>query len=371
MSEFETQTQTETNVAENAAPQIDSIISPDELKKLQEEADNYVDKLSSENRADLSKVLDQLTNLGDKEQRSAGESLRALQTPVKSMMNGKNDEIAKTLLELRKVAGELNTSDLNNRGLKGIFNKVLRINPFEKYVHKYQSVKTQIDSITRSLLIGKDMLQEDSVGLQMMQEDAFQKIYELDKQIYLGIQLSKILEEEVQKPERIKDKPTINEALETILMRTRNLEESKIILRQSIGAIDIARKTNKQLMESIRNAYTKVKNVIEISTMITLALNNQVKVMEAVDGTNALIDKILLENSKQLKDNTIRTQKMLENPSTSLSVLKESFNNILDAVRISEESQARIIQSSKSSIEELETLDNEMKRKLSHINPKK
>ena len=39
------------------------------------------------------------------------------------------------------------------------------------YVHKYQSIDKQIEEIIRSLLIGRDNLQEDTVGLEMLKNN--------------------------------------------------------------------------------------------------------------------------------------------------------------------------------------------------------
>ena len=102
------------------------------------------------------------------------------------MMNGKNEEIPNTLLELRKVVSELDPNSLKASGMKKIMFKVFKKNPLETYVHKYQSIDKQIEEIIRSLLIGRDNLQEDTVGLEMLKEQSHDKIHALDKQVYLG-----------------------------------------------------------------------------------------------------------------------------------------------------------------------------------------
>ncbi len=50
-------------------------------------------------------------------------------------------------------------------------------------MHKYQSIDKQIEEIIRSLLIGRDNLQEDTVGLEMLKEQSHDKIHALDKQV--------------------------------------------------------------------------------------------------------------------------------------------------------------------------------------------
>lgn len=343
---------------------VDTVIKDAELEELNKEADLYVQKLNSEQNTDLSKVLSQLGDLGDKEQQAAGQTLSALKRPVTAMMNGKNEEIPNTLLELRKVVSELDPNSLKATGMKKLMFKVFKKNPLENYVHKYQSIDKQIEEIIRSLLIGRDNLKEDTVGLEMLKEQSHDKIHALDKQVYLGRKLAGMLEAEKQNPERQRDIPLINDALEKILVRTRNMQQAKSVLLQSIASVDIIKKNNEKLSEAIRNAITMTQNVITVSAAIQLALTNQRKTIDAVNATNEAIESMVLSNSQALKQNTEETTKLLENPAISMDKLRESFQNVFAAIEASEKSSERIIESSKKFVIELDTFNDEMKQKL-------
>ncbi|WP_369899713.1 toxic anion resistance protein [Bacillus manliponensis] len=349
---------------EDVKTAVDTVIKEEELVELNKEADLYVKQLNSEHNADLSKVLSQLADLGDKEQRDAGQTLSALKRPVTAMMNGKNDEIPNTLLDLRKVVSELNPNSLQVTGMKRMMYKVFKKNPLENYVHKYQSIDKQIEEIIRSLLVGRDNLQEDTVGLEMLKEQSQQKIHALDKQVYLGKKLASMLEAEKQHPERQKDIPLINDALEKILVRTRNMQQAKSVLLQSIASVDIIKKNNEKLSEAIRNAITMTQNVVTVSAAIQLALTNQRKTIDAVNATNEAIESMVLSNSRALKENTEETTRLLENPAIGMEKLRESFQNVFAAIEASEKSTERIIESSKKFVIELDTFNDEMKQKL-------
>lgn len=349
---------------EDVKTAVDTVIKEEELVELNKEADLYVKQLNSEHNADLSKVLSQLADLGDKEQRDAGQTLSALKRPVTSMMSGKNDEIPTTLLDLRKVVSELNPNSLQVTGMKRMMYKVFKKNPLETYVHKYQSIDKQIEEIIRSLLVGRDNLREDTVGLEMLKEQSQQKIYALDKQVYLGKKLAGMLEAERQNPERQKDIPLINDALEKILVRTRNMQQAKSVLLQSIASVDIIKKNNEKLSEAIRNAITMTQNVVTVSAAIQLALTNQRKTIDAVNATNEAIESMVLSNSRALKENTEETTRLLENPAIGMEKLRESFQNVFAAIEASEKSTERIIESSKKFVIELDTFNDEMKQKL-------
>lgn len=352
------------SVEDNIEVVVDTVIKDDELVELNKEADLYVQKLNSEHNADLSKVLAQLADLGDKEQRDAGQTLTALKRPVTAMMNGKNEDIPKTLLDLRKVVSELDPNSLQATGMKRIMFKVFKKNPMETYVHKYQSIDKQIEEIIKSLLVGRDNLREDSVGLEMLKEQSQQKIHALDKQVYLGKKLADMLEVERQNPERQKDVPLINDALEKILVRTRNMQQAKSVLLQSIASVDIIKKNNEKLTEAIRNAITMTQNVVTVSAAIQLALTNQRKTIDAVNATNEAIESMILSNSQALKQNTEETTKLLENPAIGMEKLRESFQNVFAAIEASEKSTERIIESSKMFVKELDSFNDEMKKKL-------
>lgn len=352
------------SVENNIEIVVDSVIKDGELAELNKEADLYVQKLNSEHNADLSKVLAQLADLGDKEQRDAGQTLTALKRPVTAMMNGKNEDIPKTLLDLRKVVSELDPNSLNTTGMKRIMFKVFKKNPMETYVHKYQSIDKQIEEIIKALLVGRDNLREDSVGLEMLKEQSHQKIHALDKQVYLGKKLADMLEVEKQNPDRQKDVPLINDALEKILVRTRNMQQAKSVLLQSIASVDIIKKNNEKLTEAIRNAITMTQNVVTVSAAIQLALTNQRKTIDAVNATNEAIESMILSNSQALKQNTEETTKLLENPAIGMEKLRESFQNVFAAIEASEKSTERIIESSKMFVKELDSFNDEMKKKL-------
>ncbi|GGE82842.1 toxic anion resistance protein [Priestia taiwanensis] len=353
-----------TEKQENLDPVVHTVIKEEELVALNKEADAYVEKLNSERSTDLSNVLQQLSMLGDKEQQEAGETLTTLKRPVTAMMSGKNDEIPKTLLELRHVVAQLDPNQTQASGMKRLINKLTRKNPIETYMHKYQSIEKQVEEIIKSLLIGRDNLQEDSVNLGVLKEQSQQKIHALDRQVYLGKKLGEMLEMERTKEERKADVPLINDALEKVLVRTRNMQQAKAVLLQSIASIDIIKKNNEKLLEAIRNAITMTRNVVTVSASIQLALNNQRNTIDAVNATNDAIESMLVSNSRALKQNTEETTRLLENPAIGMDKLRESFQNVFAAIQASEESSERIIQSSKAFVKELDTFNDEMKNKL-------
>jgi len=343
---------------------LSSIIKQDELQKLNAEAETIVKKLNGETETqNLDSVIEQLSSLGEKQQADAGNSLEILKRPVKEMMDNKNSEIPKTLLQLREHVEELNPQGLNN-GLKGLINKITGKNPMKNYIRKYQSVQTQIEAIVGSLLRGRDKLQEDNVELEIIKKNAQDKIYELEKQIYLGRKLLERLEEEAKKPEWANRAQVIDKARMKLSVRTRNMLTTVNVLQQSIASIDIIVDNNDKLEESIFNAITMTKNIVTVSASIQMALINQKKVIDAVNSVNETTENMLVSNAKLLKQNTEQVVKSLEDPAIAMDKLRQAFNDVQSAIQTTEESNKRIIQNSKTFIEDIDKFNQEMKKKL-------
>lgn len=343
---------------------VSNIIKEEELQQLNQEAEQFVKKMNGEQGdSNMDSLINQLSSFGEKAQTEAGQSLDILKRPVKDMIDEKNAEIPKTLLDLRAKVEELNPEGLNG-GFKGIINKITGKNPMKNYIRKYQSAQTQIDEIVFSLLKGRDKLQEDNVGLDIIKKNAQEKIYELEKQIYLGRKLLDRLEEESKKPEWAARSNQLDKARVKLSVRTKNMAATVNVLMQSIATIDIIIENNEKLEESVFNAITTTRNIATISVAISMALNNQKKVIDAVNTVNETTENMLLSNAKLLKQNTQETVKSLEKPSISLDKLRQAFNDVQAAIQLTEESNKRIIESSKTFIDDIDKFNKEMKNKL-------
>ena len=169
------------------------------------------------------------------------------------MVNSSNTEIPDNLLKLRSHVNEINPESLNSKGVKGLFNRILGKNSVDKYIAKYQSVEKNIEVIVKGLLRGQDKLEEDNADLEIIKRDSHEKIYQMEKQIYLGRQLFDILEKKKYDAEWSDKQNIIMEAQEKVIVRTKNMSTMVNVLHQSIASVDIIKKNNEKLKEAIRN----------------------------------------------------------------------------------------------------------------------
>ncbi|MCM3713523.1 toxic anion resistance protein [Halalkalibacter oceani] len=313
---------------------------------------------------DLSKILEGLDKLGEEEQRQAGESLEALKRPVKTMMQDQSNQLPSQLLQLKETVSQLEPTHLQESQAKKWLNKVLRRNPIEQYARKYKTVEAQVENIIDGLLSGKDKLQEDTLMLHQLKDVAKERIANLNKQIEYGQQLHDMLEAEMTS-ERWADNPNeIKKGQLKIVTRMKNMSQAVMVLQQSLASVDLIVENNDKLEEAIFNAITMTKNVITVSASIQLALSNQQKVIKAVKNVNEATESMLLSNAELLKQNTADTLKTLEEPAIAIESFRKAYQNVFEAIEMTEQSNERIVESGKAFIQELDTLNKEMQTKL-------
>ncbi|MFC0559956.1 toxic anion resistance protein [Halalkalibacter alkalisediminis] len=312
----------------------------------------------------MSKLLSSLDTLGENEQREAGESLEALKRPVKEMMQDQSNQLPTQLHQLKETVSQLEPNYLKASQTKKWVNKLLRRNPIEQYARKYQTVEAQVDSIVEGLLSGKDKLQEDSLMLHQLKDTARKRINNLNEQIELGQQLNRMLEDEMTKEQWADNPNELKKGQLKVTSRVKNMSQAVMVLQQSLASVDLIVENNDKLEEAIFNAITMTKNVITVSASIQLALSNQQKVIKAVKNVNEATESMLLSNSELLKQNTEQTLKTLEEPAIAIESFRKAYNNVFEAIELTEKSNEKIVQSGQQFIKELDTLNKEMQTKL-------
>nr|WP_257008287.1 toxic anion resistance protein [Bacillus sp. FJAT-45350] len=335
-----------------------------EPKKItaEERAQNYMNQFKQENKMD--DFLESVSGLGEDVQKDAGESLEALKKPVQEMMSNKNSSLPTQLHQLKEVVADLEPNYLKDGNVKKFINRLFRRNPIQQYAQKYKTVESQVDQIVEGLLSGKDRLQEDSLMLKELKVVARQRITALEEQMEIGHALNDMLEKEMTE-EQWRDNPAqIQKGQQKVISRIKNMSQAVMVLQQSIASVDLIIENNEKLEEAIFNAITMTKNIITVTASIQLALGNQQKVIRAVKNVNEATESMLLSNAQMLKQNSEDTLKTLEEPAIAVDAFKKAYEDVFSAIQLTEQSNERIITSGKKFIEEMDTLNKEMKTKL-------
>ncbi len=316
------------------------------------------------NEQDVEKLLEKLNGLGTEAQKNAGETLESLKRPVKEMMEQPNNELPKNLHRLKEIVAELEPSHLKKGQVQSFFDRLLKRNPMEQYAKKYKTVEAQVDNIIEALLVGKDKLQEDTVMLHQLKEVAASRINGLNEQIEVGKTLNNMLETKMTEEDWQGSKQSLQKGQQKVVSRIKNMSQAVLVLQQSLASVDLIVENNEKLEEAIFNAITMTKNIITVTASIQLALGNQKTVIDAVKNVNEATEAMLLSNAQALKSNTEETLKMLEEPAIAIETFKKAYDDVYSAIKLTESSNERIIDSGKKFIHELDELNTQMKQKL-------
>lgn len=313
---------------------------------------------------DVDRLLEKLSGLGTEAQKNAGESLEALKRPVSEMMHQPNNDLPKNLHRLKEIVSDLEPNHLKKGQVQTLLNRLLKRNPMEQYAKKYKTVEAQVENIIEALLIGKDKLQEDTVMLHQLKEVAILRINNLNEQIEVGKKLNEMLEEKKSDEMFDGNSPALQKGQQKVISRVKNMSQAVLVLQQSLASVDLIVENNEKLEEAIFNAITMTKNIITVTASIQLALGNQKTVINAVKNVNDATEAMLLSNAQALKSNTEETLKMLEEPAIAIETFRKAYEDVYSAIKLTETSNEKIIESGKKFILELDELNTQMKQKL-------
>lgn len=336
-------------------------LKKEDEQQVVQEASRLIGQVAQTDSVQLDSLMDEIGKLGMKTQEKAGQTLKLLDRPVNDLMGGSRAEVSNMILKLRGECESLQQSKN-----VGFFGKIVRKSPLKNYIYKYQSVKSNVDAIINGLRDGKDTLEESIVNMRQLKRSSLEEIYSLQTKIAFGEKLKEMFEVEIAKPENEGRKAQLERGLRKVVTRIQSMTEMIMLYNQAIAATDIINDNNDKLIDSVNNAIDKTSNLITVSAMIALALNDQEKVISAVDATNKTIENQFQENARLLRQTTERTNDLLAKPSMSMEAVNRAITDLMAAIDLSEQSNRRIIDSCNDYTNKMTTINTQLANRLGH-----
>jgi uncharacterized protein YaaN involved in tellurite resistance len=334
-------------------------LKKEDEQKVVQEASSIIMKVAQADTATLDSLMDEVGKLGARTQEKAGQTLKLLERPVNELMTGKSSQVSNLILSLRNECETLQQS--KNVGFIG---KLIRKSPFKNYVYKYQSVKTNIDAIIAGLRDGKDTLEENIVNMRALKRNSIEEVYSLQYKIAMGNKLRELFEAEIVKPENESRKTFLERGLRKVATRIQSMTEEIMLFNQAIAATDIVNDTNDKLIDSVNNSIYKAANLITVSAMITMALEDQMRVAHAVESVNSTIEEQFKRNAEMLKTTTEKSAELLKKPAMSLEAVNQAIADLMMALDTSEKSNHDIIASCKDYTTKMTVINQTMTKRL-------
>jgi uncharacterized protein YaaN involved in tellurite resistance len=323
-----------------------------DLIKVEEEAKQLLSKVSGTDTMDLEQLMDTIGKMGTKTMEQASQSLGMLERPVNELMSGKRSEVQNNILKLR---GEIDS--LSKSKQLGFMDKLLKKTPLKNYVYKYQSVKTNVNAIVQSLRNGKETLEENMAYMKTLKKTSIENVYQLQMRIAMGENLKTMFDEEISKTVNETRKLHLERGLRKVVTRIQSFQEMTILYQQAIAGTDIINDNNDKLIDAVDATIEKTQNLLTVSAMISMALNDQAQTIEAVNNTNATLSGMFEENSRLLKETTQKTNELLSKPGMQFESIERGISDLFAAMDLFEQSNRSIIQTA-----------NEQNKRLGEIN---
>jgi len=307
-----------------------------QIRELAKENAEYIWKLDDDEYPKKRDVIKSIESLGAGTMKhSAAENYLLQKTVGKLSKDGDDGSlVAKGLVDLQREFRRLDPS-LIDFPRTGILGKL--IDQIMDYCAKYQRAESAITNITVSLDRGRKTLETDNTTLEIEQ----QTMCILIKKLKNEIQLATLMDEEIEKQieaarVRKEDQEKIvfvtEEVLFPIRQRLMDMQTMIAVNHQGVMTTEVVIRNNKELIRGVERAKNITIPAFRYSVMIASALSNQKIVLEKILGLKNITERIIIGNSKMLKEQGPEIQKLAMQANISVEAIETAFANVTEAL---------------------------------------
>ena len=342
------------------------------------QADEVVTRLMTADPADAQKQLDHkqaIENLGSELQKEAARRSAMLKQPVHKLYEGATEggEVGNALLDLKIKVEELDPGkfDFEAGWLTRALGQIPFVGtPIKRYFSKYESSRTQLDAIVRSLRNGREQLNRDNITLADDQKAMRELSQKLEKAVKLGqlidAKLSTRLERELAAgdPRRTFVE---TEWLFPLRQRIQDLQQQLIVNQQGTMAIDLIIRNNVELMRGVDRATNVTVSALQVAVTLALALANQRVTLEKVQAVNETTDHLISHTAQTLRTQGAEIHKMAAGTMLNIDTLKQAFADIRAALEDVARFRQEALPQMAKAIVELDRLSDEAGRTIENL----
>ena len=306
-------------------------------------ADSQVEAIMNLDLSDLSQkneIIKTVESFGEDAIVSSNRKSDFLAKRIATFKNNSDETgvVATNLTELSVQMKNLDPTGINFSD--GIKNKLL--NPVRRYFTKYEKADAVIEGIIEVISNGEKQLKNDNKTLLIEQQALENETVKLNEYIAMGNEFDSALEAAIEnaKAQGVDDRKIEffeSEVLFPLRQKIMDMGTLSVVNYQGIGAIDVIRKNNSELIRGVERAKQVSVAALRIGVMCAQALYNQKLVLKAVDTLNESTSEIISANANMLGKQSGEIQEMAANPMIAVETLRESFRTVFDVMDACEE----------------------------------
>ena len=312
---------------------------PKEVTQLRDLAESNVAQIMTLDLDEFSKkrdILQSIESLGAGTMKhSAAENYLLQKTVGKLSKDGDDGSlVAKGLVDLQREFRRLDPS-LIDFPRTGILGKL--IDQIMDYCAKYQRAESAITNITVSLDRGRKTLETDNTTLEIEQQTMCILIKKLKNEIQLATLMDEEIEKQIEAARARKEYQekivfVTEEVLFPIRQRLMDMQTMIAVNHQGVMTTEVVIRNNKELIRGVERAKNITIPAFRYSVMIASALSNQKNVLEKILGLKDITERIIIGNSKMLKEQGPEIQKLAMQANISVEAIETAFANVTEAL---------------------------------------
>jgi len=335
-------------------------IEKTEVRKQAEKlAQMIYDKTGADLTGDPSEVVE---DIGADDLRKLGRLSTSLKAPIKNMadLDSDSNKLSTSLIDLKVEVESVNPSNFNFEPgwITRLIYMLTGSTAVNKYVTKFSSTESVIESITRSLNEGRALLETDNICFKDDQANARAATKTLAANIEVLKETSIIIDERIateEDPEKVKFLQ--EEVMFPLSQHLIDLEQTRAVASMSVIALGVLISNNKELIRSVKRATTVTTLALKMAATLVLGLNNQKAVLKNVEAVNSVTNDLLMGASEKLKDQGASIQKQASSASLDLEKLATVLNNVITSVEDVQTYKREAIPEMKKAIQKIESLN--------------
>ncbi|MGB8623109.1 MAG: toxic anion resistance protein [Paracoccaceae bacterium] len=329
------------------------------IRKRMDEIDmtdtNSIISFGSAAQGELQKISQSmLADVRNKDVGPAGDSLRDIVTTIRGF----------------------SISELDVRRDRSWWERLLgRSAPFANFLSRFETVQTQIDNITDSLLTHEHKLMKDVKSLDLLYGKTLEFYDELALYIAAGGQKLKELDEETipakQKesdaaPEadqviRAQELRDLRAARDDLERRLHDLKLTRQVTMQSLPSIRLVQENDKSLVTKINSTLVNTVPLWETQLAQAVTIQRSKEAAEAVRGANDLTNELLTANAENLQQANRTVRQEMERGVFDIEAVKSANATLIatieESLKIADEGKAKRA----AAEEELKKMESELR----------
>ncbi|MDR2254404.1 MAG: toxic anion resistance protein [Arthrobacter sp.] len=306
---------------------------------LQQKAAAFVDDLLTVDiqSPNFERKADTIASMGGREiEQTVSASNSLLDRRAVSGTSGAGDKVGKTLVDLRNMVTELDPNRADLTGAKKLFKFLPGGKKLTNYLARFESSRSQLDAIVRSLESGQDELRKDNATLDAER----QKLWDLQQKLKDYGSLADALDEalsrkieELRSQGREEDASTMEkDALFAVRQRHQDLMTQQVVAQQGYLAYGLIRDNNRELIKGVDRTKNTTLMALTVAVTMDQALKQQERVLEQTNAINKTTGDMIARNAERLNQQGARIQQQAASSTVDVEKLKVAFQNTFAAM---------------------------------------